>query len=80
MQNKSPCFIEKGVLRKGQLYFSATDTSTLLSVRLPDCIRAGSIKEYTKYKMPEVSAVAIALAVGAGKLVALCSDSYIRVW
>ena len=47
-------------------------------MRLNECIRSGAINGYTKYKMPDVSAISI--AVGAGKLVAVCSDNNLRVW
>lgn len=77
-QNKTPCFIEKAVYKNGQLYFSATEQFTLFSVRLADCVKTGSINNYGKFKMPEVRVVA--LAVGGGKLVALCSDCNLRVW
>lgn len=50
----------------------------LFGIRLADCIKAGTISHYTKYKMAEVKTSAI--AVGANKLVALCSDSHLRVW
>lgn len=51
-QNKTPCFIEKAVFSNGNLYFSATDQSTVFSVRLVDCINAGTINHYNKFKMP----------------------------
>ena len=60
------------------LYFSATEQYQLFSVRLNDCIKAGSINHYNKFKMPEVRAEA--LAIGSNKLVALCSDNHLRVW
>jgi hypothetical protein len=77
-QNKNPCFIEKAVQRAGTLYFSATDHPTLLAIRLPDCLKAGTITNYTKFKLPEGRP--LALAVSRNKLVALCSDNSLRVW
>lgn len=77
-QNKSPCFIEKAVQKTGVLYFSATDHPSLLAIRLPECLKAGYIPNYIKFKLPE--ARAIALAAFHNKLVALCSDSSLRVW
>jgi WD40 repeat protein len=77
-QGKTPCFIEKAVYQKGQLFFSATDQFTLFSVRISECIKTGNISHYNKFKMPEVRASA--LAVGGRKLVALCSDNHLRVW
>jgi len=77
-QGKQPCFIEKAVYKKGQLYFSATEQFQLFSVKLKDCIKSGTIGHYNKFKMPEVRV--IALAISNPKLVALCSDNHLRVW
>lgn len=77
-QNKNPCFIEKAVFKKGILYFSATDCYNLFSVKLADSIKSGHIVYHNKYKMPEVNVTS--LAIGSNKLVALCSDSNLRVW
>lgn len=38
-QNRTPCFIERAVYKRGHLYFSATDHFQLFSVSIKDCIR-----------------------------------------
>lgn len=38
-QNKSPCFIEKAVYKRGHLFFSATEHYQLFSVSIKDCIK-----------------------------------------
>lgn len=45
---------------------------------MSECIKAGNIVNYVKYKMPEVSVVA--MGVGLNKLIALCSDNNLRIW
>jgi hypothetical protein len=51
-QSKNPCFIEKAVLKKGLLYFSATDHHQLFAINVADCVRAGVISNYIKFKLP----------------------------
>jgi WD40 repeat protein len=77
--SKVPCFIERAVINKNVLYFSATDHHQLFSLSIKDCIQTNTMPAFVRFKLPP-EVLSICHAVSNNKLVAICNDNNLRVW
>jgi hypothetical protein len=77
--SKSPCFIERAVINKNVLYFSATDHHQLFSFSIKECVQSNTMPAFSRFKLPP-EVLSICHSVSNSRLVALCSDNNLRVW
>ncbi len=78
-QGKKPYFITNILTRGKYLFFTAIDQHNIYSIDLEDSLRAHTITNYNKYKLPlEVNITVISST--KRKLLGICQDGHLRVW